>query len=227
MSKSKKAQPQPTQKTFAKIFDLFDAPVMKVNCGEKCAHLNEGGPVCCDVDNAIPIMQVAEWKLLKSRSNLWKAFKPYDEHTQGIVDELSDQCKAVECKGAMHCERDNRSLSCRAFPFFPYIGKDGEIMGLSYYWHFEDTCWVISNQHLVEQDFIDQFIEAYEILFKKDPEEYEVFVDYSATQRRVFSRRKQNIPVLGKKGKIYLIKPKKGGIKKGSKKDLPKFKPFK
>ncbi|MCW8914285.1 MAG: hypothetical protein OQK24_00365 [Magnetovibrio sp.] len=223
MSKKTKAA---TPGTFRKIFDFFDAPIMSVDCGKHCMPLNDGVPVCCDTGNAIPVMQKAEWKHLRTRSKMWGKFTPYDENSQEIVDELSDSCKAVECKGFKKCERDNRSLACRTFPFFPYFTKDGELLGLSYYWHFEDTCWVISNMKKVDQRFIDQFLEAYEILFADDDEELEVFQDYSASQRRVFSRRKQDIPVINRKGKVLLIRPKGKGVKKGSLKDLPKFAPF-
>ena len=171
-------------------------------------------------------MQVAEWKQLKSQTKMWRRFKPYDAATEQIVEEIAESCKAVECRGARHCERDNRSLACRTFPFFPYFTKDGELLGLSVYWSFEDRCWVISNMASVEQKFIEQFLKAYRILFKDDPGEREVFVDYSATMRRVFSRWKRPIPVLSAKGEALLVLPKGGGIKKVALKKLPKFEPF-
>lgn len=215
-----------TPDTFRRIFEFFNAPVMHVDCGQKCAPLNGGEPVCCDTANAIPIMQVAEWKHLRSRSKMWHRFKPYDAASREIAEDISDTCKAVECQGARNCERDNRSLACRTFPFFPYINKEGEVLGLSHYWTFEDRCWVISNTALVEQAFVDEFLKAYATLFADDPGEYQVFVDYSATMRRVFSRQKLSIPLIARNGEYYLIKPKGAGMKKIKADKLPSFPPF-
>lgn len=215
-----------TPDTFRRIFDFFNAPVMHVDCGQKCAPLNGGEPVCCDTSNAVPIMQVSEWKHLRSRSKMWRGFKPYDAATREIADSLSSTCKAVECQGARNCERDNRSLACRTFPFFPYITKEGEVLGLAHYWTFEDRCWVISNTRLVEQAFVDEFLKAYATLFADDPGEYKVFVDYSATMRRVFSRWNRPIPVIGPHLEYYLIKPKGAGMQTVSAEKLPSFPPF-
>lgn len=220
--KNKDASPE----TYRRIFEFFDAPVTRTDCGQKCAPLNGGAPVCCETENAVPIMQVSEWKLLRSRTKMWRGFKPYDAATRQITEELSSSCKAVECRGAVNCERDNRSLACRTFPFFPYFTKDGEILGLSYYWYFEDRCWVISNMPKVGQRFVDQFLKAYEILFADDAGERDVFVEYSATMRRVFSRWNRPIPVIGRKREFYLVEPKGAGIRAATAADMPAFAPF-
>lgn len=223
MAKKKR---EATPDTYHRIFEFFGAPVMQADCGQKCAPLNGGVPVCCDTQNAIPIMQVAEWRHLASRTKMWRGFKPRDAVSRKIVEDLSESCKAVECKGARHCERDGRSLACRTFPFFPYFTKDGEILGLSYYWTFEDRCWVISNLKGVEQTFIDQFLKAYAILFADDAEERRVFIDHSAAMRRVFSRWRRSIPVIGHDRQFYLVRPHNGGIDAVRADDLPTLAAF-
>lgn len=201
-------------KTFRKIFDFFDASITKVDCGAKCAPLNDGTPVCCDIENAVPIVQVAEWKVLKSRTKMWKRYKPVCAVTRKMCAEISDHNKAIECRGAKHCERDNRSLACRTFPFFPYITREGEILGLTHYWTHEGQCWVMNNMQMVEQDFIDQCLKAYKILFKDDDEEYEVFLEHSASMRRVFSRKDRPIPVITPEKEYLLVLPKGAGVEK-------------
>jgi hypothetical protein len=136
MSNSKTA----SAKTFREIYGFFNTPVVDIDCGQMCKHLNNGSPVCCDTSNAIPVVQKSEWKALKQRTDMWRPFKPGNSAAQEIVDGLHDSCKAVECRGAQFCERDNRSLACRTFPFFPYITNKDELIGLSYYWTFEDRC---------------------------------------------------------------------------------------
>lgn len=201
-----------TKKDFKKIYDMFSAPIAKkLDCGRICAPLNDGVPVCCSTENAIPIVENEEWDLLKSRTDLWSEFKPFDKESKKIVKELPDSACAVECKGVAFCERDNRSLACRSFPFFPYFTKDGELIGLAYYWTFEDRCWVISNVQVADKKFVTEMIEAYEFLFDQDEEQYEAYYEESATMRRVFSKRNQPIQIVGRDMDYFLVLPKSGG----------------
>ncbi|MEN8722763.1 MAG: hypothetical protein ABF335_07725 [Alphaproteobacteria bacterium] len=197
-------------KDFTKLHADFNAPIsQRHDCGQWCAPLNDGQPVCCTVDNAIPIVDKAEWKSLKARTDLWSKYKAPkgDKHAQKIVDELPDTCLAIECKGAALCERDNRSLACRSFPFYPFIDKKGRVIGLGYYWDFEDRCWVLSNLEIVEPEFVTELLHAYEFLFFKDPDEFDVFKGQSTQQRRTFSKLGRDIPLIGRDGELYRIPP--------------------
>jgi len=197
---------------YDKIYRRFGASISGAyDCGRMCAPLNGGEPVCCTTGHAVPIVTTEEWKLLKKRTDLWSKFTPYDAATRDIVDDLPDNCRAVECKGAAQCERQNRSLACRAFPFFPYFTKEKELVGMAYYWLFEDRCWVISNLHIVEQAYIKEFIASYEYLFSKDEDELEAFLEQSVSARRVFSRWNRPIPLIGRDGGYFKVLPKQGG----------------
>lgn len=201
-----------TAKTYSRIYSELTAPIsQKVDCGKFCAPFNEGQPVCCSTQHAVPIVSKAEWSVLKKRTEIWSKFQPYDKNTQKIVKDLPTDCRAIECKGARFCERDNRTLACRAFPFFPYIDKKNNVVGLSVYWTFDDRCWVISNLQVVEQDYIDQMLDTYEHLFAADEDEFNAYVEESAKMRRVFGRRKQPIPILARDGKVFKVMPKSGG----------------
>ncbi len=177
----------------------------RFDCGKMCAPLNGGEPVCCSTDHAIPIMDKAEYKLLRQKSDLWRPFRPKDKHAREVVSDMATSCIATECKGAKFCERDNRSLACRSFPFFPYLTAKDELIGLSYYWYFEDRCWVISNLGVADAKFVREFIAAYETLFVLDPEERGAFRDQSAAMRRTFSRWRRPIPLIGRDGGYFKI----------------------
>ena len=199
-------------KIFAEIYSKFNAPIYKkFDCGKFCAPLNGGQPVCCTTHNAVPVVAKEEWKLLKSRTDLWHAFTPFDGDTRKIVKELPNSCAAIECKGAQFCERHNRSLACRAFPFYPYFTRDGSLFGISYYWAFEDRCWVIANMTAIDLDFVRELIAAYELLFEHDEDEEQAFIDNSADHRRVFSRWERPIPVIARDGKLFKVEPKSNG----------------
>lgn len=218
------------KKHFEKIYREFTASISeKHDCGRYCAPLNGGDPVCCDVENAIPAASPPEWKVIKKRTNLWKKYKPDPEDKDSIkeVESINETCIACVCKGAAKCERDNRLLACRSFPFFPYLTKDGEFVGLGYYWIFDDRCWVISNLQVVESEFVKEFVDAYEMLLDVDEGEYEAFLEQSAQMRRVFSRKNQIIPLIDREGGYLKVLPKSGGkIEKADVSEFMKFGPY-
>ena len=85
---------------------------------------------------------------------------------------------------------------------------------------------MMSNLEIVERPFVEQFIDTYEKLFAKDHDEFTTYVDFSATARRVFSRWKREISLLGRNGELLIVEPSTGNIRPGRKKDFPKTKPF-
>jgi hypothetical protein len=212
---------------FARIYERFQAPIARFDCGRKCAPLNGGEPVCCSAKNAVPLVLKTEYRLLRSRSDLWHRFKPYDAASRKIVEGLHHTCMAVECKGVAFCERENRTMACRAFPFYPYITRAGEFVGLAYYWDFEHSCWVISNLSIVDPGFVREFVRAHEMMFEVDRDEYETFKLQSASMRRLFSRRKAIIPLIGRDGGFFKVLPKSGRIVPADPKRFPKHGPFK
>jgi hypothetical protein len=215
-----------TANDFANLYEGFDAAVSRFDCGRKCAPLNGGEPVCCSTENAVPVVHKIEFELLKTRTDLWKKFKPYDYATREIVADLTPDCTAITCKGARHCERDNRTIACRGFPFYPYLTRQKEFVGIGTYWVFEDRCWMMSNLEVVDRAFVEQFVATYEALFVKDPSEFKTYVDFSAAARRVYSRWKRQIPLLGRTGQLLIVEPSTGAIRPGRPKDYPKAAPF-
>jgi len=211
---------------FESLYKNFNAPVSRFDCGQKCAPLNGGSPVCWSTENAAPGVHRVEFDLLKSRTDLWSKFKPYDYATRQIVEELTPECMAIHCKGARHCERDNRTIACRGFPFYPYITRQREFVGIGTYWVFEDRCWMMSNLEIVDAKFVEEFAATYEALFVKDPSEFKTYVEFSASARRVYSRWKREIPLLGRQGELLIVEPSSGEIRPGRRKDFPKAAPF-
>ena len=202
-----------TAKQFAEVYRRLQAPLSKrVDCGKKCSPHNGGVPFCCDIDNAIPIVDKGEWQLLKSRSEMWSRLRPSTPSQRKEVKDLetSDSC-AVICKGVAHCERDNRSLACRAFPYFPYFDAEKNLVGLAHYWNFEGQCWVIHNPNVVDDQFVREMIRSHEYLFAKDKDWNDTYVEHSASMRRVYSRRNEKFLILHRDGRQYWVLPHSGG----------------
>ncbi|HEX6979143.1 MAG TPA: hypothetical protein VF342_07580 [Alphaproteobacteria bacterium] len=212
---------------YRRIYDNFRAAISRYDCGQKCAPHNNGEPVCCTTKHAVPIVDKSEWKLLRSRTDLWRPYKPQDAAGREIVSTLHKDCKAVECKGARFCERDNRSMSCRTFPFFPYFTRAREFVGLAYYWTFEDRCWIMSNLQVVDPEFIREFIAAYELLFQHDEDEKEGLVEHSAYMRRVFTRWNRIIPLIGRDGGYLAVEPRTHVIRPARLEEFERHGPYK
>lgn len=201
-----------TAADYADVYRRLQAPISrKLDCGQKCAPLNQGVPVCCDLEQAIPIVDEGEWDLLRDRTAMWSIYKPKNKTEIKEFGDGNDGCKAIVCRGVKHCERDNRSMACRTFPFFPYFNPDKSLFGLAYYWTFEGLCWVVSNLQVVEQPFIDEMIDSHEALFARDPEWRDTYVTYSATMRGVFTKKKRRFPVLRRDGALFWVLPGSGG----------------
>src|SRR5215472_11247489 len=90
---------------YRRVFDAFTSPISRFDCGQKCGQHNGGKPYCCTTNHAIPILEVEEYALLRSRSDLWHEFKPVEAAGRKIVAELHEDHCAAECKGAQFCER--------------------------------------------------------------------------------------------------------------------------
>ncbi len=205
-----KSPDKPSPQAFAWLYAAFDEPVTDVDCGLKCAPYNERGvPFCCDPEHAIPTAYREEWDYLQRHTDLWRPWHhPDPKEEQRIRAETPAHQVPIVCKGVACCQRSYRSLVCRAFPFFPYISQQNELWGLSYYWQYEDRCWVLSHLHRVRPAFVQAALEAYRRLFRWYPQERENFAHHSRVMRRVFARRRRGIPLFHRDGFVYLVDPR-------------------
>jgi hypothetical protein len=76
---------------------------------------------------------------------------------------------------------------------------------------------------VVERDFVQEFIAAYEYIFERDPEEYATMKAHAAAHRRVFTRRGMAIPLIGRDGGFLQVLPRSGRILPLPASRLPRF----
>lgn len=214
--------------SFDSLYAGFHAPISALDCGKKCAPYNEGGaPFCCDTRHAVPTAYTAEWIYLQENTDLWHAWQgPTPSETERLQRQTPGGQVLIECQGHSLCQRSFRSLTCRSFPFFPYLSREGEFLGLSYYWEYEDRCWVISNLGVVTPEYRQSFFLTYERLFSLHPEERTNFRYHSSSMRRSFSRRRRAIPLLHRNGFFYKVSPGSGRQRRVAPHSLPKFGPY-
>jgi len=214
---------------YTDLYMRFHAPIAVLDCGERCAPYNElGVPFCCDTNHAVPAVYDSEWAYLQAHTDLWHLWSPDRVSDFNRLREQTPEGQVLlECLGHERCQRDYRALTCRAFPFFPYITRAGEFIGLSYYWEYEHRCWVISNLSVVTSEYRKQFIDVYDDLLEMMPEEWRNFRHQSILMRRVFGRRRRSIPLLHRNGAAYKITPRNGRMRRVPVEKLPAFGPYK
>ena len=211
------------------LYDRFNAPVTALDCGAKCApHNPTGKPFCCDICQAVPAAYHQEWDYLQRSTDLWHAWRgdecPSDSgDPSALLAETPAHMRLLACLGPDRCQRAFRAISCRQFPFFPYVSSDYRLVGLAYEWEFEASCWVISNLGEVTSTYRQEFIAFYDELFAAWPAEFESYYIRSDEMREVFSARRRRIPLLHRSGRDYLVRPLSERMQGVELRNLPKY----
>ncbi len=221
--------PKLTAPDFPALYTLFETDLSAIDCGKKCAPYNQGGvPFCCDTHHAVPTAYTAEMEYLLAHTDLWHTWQAHSEkETMRMQAQLPPGQVLCECLGHKKCIRPFRTLTCRAFPFFPYIDHHGRFLGLSGYWEYEDRCWVISHLEAVTPAYRAAFMRAYEAIFAAQPDELENFSYHSKTVRKVLGKKHRAILLLHRNGKNYKVTPHNGRLRKLDEGQLPKYGPYK
>ncbi|MFZ6031440.1 MAG: hypothetical protein ACOYYS_27325 [Chloroflexota bacterium] len=213
---------------FAKLYAQFNAPIVAFDCGKKCSPYNEYGvPFCCDTHHAVPTAYFAEWDYLEASSNMWHIWEVEDRaETERLRAEAPEGQLLIECQGHLRCQRSYRSIICRAFPFFPYMTRQRDFIGLSYYWEYEDRCWVINHLEKVTPAYIAEFVAAFETIFAHYPADREIFHYHSGIMRRLFGHRKRRLPLLHRDGYTAEVNTRTGEVTRVNAAAWPKVGPY-
>ncbi len=191
-------------------YNSFKAPVTPIDCGQMCAPNNPSGkPFCCDICHAVPAAYRSEWQYLQPNTNLWRPYTGQEcaSPPPGPQPAAPKHMILLACLGPERCERDYRAISCRQFPFFPYITSDFRFIGMAFEWQYENVCWVIHNMNQVTVEYRREFVTFYDRLFNHDIAEMESYGRLSEEMREEFAARRKRIPLLHRNGSDYLISP--------------------
>jgi len=222
------------------LYDNFDAPIAALDCGKKCApHNPSGKPFCCDICHAVPAAYTSEWDYLSGTTDLWHRYRG-DECASSLdtstplstgpepADSVTDENPPpgmipLACLGPSLCQRPNRILSCRAFPFFPYISSDGRILGLACEWEFESVCWVISNLSQVTDEYRAAFLRTFDHLLALFDDVFENYSYHSERMRAHYAAKRKRFPLLHRNGGAYLVSPGSERMRRVEPSQLPKY----
>ena len=198
------------------LYRGFASPIAKLDCGKKCApHNPNGKPFCCDICHAVPAAFTSEWTYFQSTTDLWHAYRADECDASSsapagrVASELGLPTDMVPlaCLGPARCQRDYRALSCRAFPFFPYITSDDRFLGLACEWDFESVCWVINNLRVVTAQYRAEFIRTFNFLLATFDDVFQNYAYHSERLRDHYAARRKRFPLLHRNGRDYLVSP--------------------
>lgn len=185
------------------LLTTLQAPVTAFDCGRLCAPGNGGVPVCCHAPSVLPVLYQAELALLQKRSDLWRKHVP-----TGADAPLAARARPCDvfavCKGHLHCERDNRALACRTFPFEPYLDHDDAFAGIVFAYDMAHLCPLIHGEHAIEPGFVAECCAMWRQLFQFDDDERRFYAGLSRTLRRQFGGSGDAIPVWTERGVVAM-----------------------
>lgn len=175
-------------------YTLLSENVTAFDCGELCAPDHNGVPYCCIADHAVPLLYKSEFELLSGKGDLWFKWIAKTKEEKELKSTARRDQVFCECRGAEHCVRDQRSISCRTFPLEPYMDRRGVMVGLTFLEDFtrkdEETekvkCPLTLKKHHKEirQEFIDSSFAFWEKLLLRHEDEYELYIESSRLMRR-------------------------------------------
>jgi hypothetical protein len=193
---------------FQMLYQQFDEPVTAVDCGKQCASQNPNGvPFCCDVDFAVPVAYHEEWAYLQQKTTMWRLVHDSDMFEEGEDDEVPDHMCLIACEGTAFCDRHFRAISCRQFPFYPYVTSELVFLGLSYAFKYEKVCWVLDHLDQVRMAYRQAFIRFYDVLFEHSMRDLYSYYLLSEECREMAMEKTRRIPLLHRNGLFALVDP--------------------
>lgn len=215
------------KEVFQELYRDFGIPLSEIDCGQKCGPYNEYGvPFCCDIQQVIPSAFELEWRFLREKTDLWQPWSSSGEESQALDGDLQDGQVLLQCKGYRACQREYRTLTCRAFPFYPYLDNQGDFLGMAYYQDFRQECWIISNLELVSQTYKEAFQRTFQRIFDLYPDFQDNFRGYCDYVRAQAEDQNKEIIMLGFSGEVYSIHPRTHQLDRVGYKELAAFGPY-
>ena len=212
---------------FEDIYRIFPRSLSSIDCGEKCGPFNEYGvPVCCDINLIVPSAYQAEWDYLKDKTDLWQPWSSSNPIGADLGDDVQDGQVLLKCLGYTQCQRQYRTMTCRAFPFFPYLDSQGNFLGLVYFQEYREYCWIISNLSVVTSTYKADFQQVFYLLFEQYPESRESYSQYSAYLRKENAISNDKIILLDFEDNLFFLDPDSEISHQASYEDLDSYGPF-
>ena len=214
--------------SFKELYQEFSLPLSEIDCGKKCGpHNDYGVPVCCDIEIVVPAAYDLEWEYLQAETELWHLWQgPGSIEQEELIRDVQPGQQLLQCLGHQSCQRSFRSITCRAFPFYPYLDRAGNLLGLAYYREYRDQCWIISNLSVVKAEYKEQFQRAFEKIFQRYPDTKENFLHFSGYMRGQAADAGEGLTLLDFAGRVLKVNPISEQVREITYRDLESYGPF-
>ena len=212
---------------FRDLYRGFEMPLSELDCGLKCGPYNDYGvPVCCDIHLVVPSAFEMEWGYLQQNTDLWRPWSSSGLIDQELDEQVQDGQVLLECKGYKECQRPFRTLTCRAFPFYPYLTSQDVFFGLAYYTDFRQECWIISNLSVVSPEFKAAFRTTFKKVFDLFPKSRRNFLEFCQYVREEAASRDEPVVALDFQAGVGMIDPATESFTEVDYQDLDAYGPF-
>jgi hypothetical protein len=177
------------EKQLKRFYRLLSVRMTDFDCGRKCAPKNDGVPYCCDREQVTPVLFRDEYRWHREQGTFWKKMPIKTKRDKKLVEETCTYNVFSVCPGVESCRRTLRSLSCRMFPFEPFLDKTGTVTGLVYQDGENERCPLVGkHRRHYNQAYIRNAIRVWQELVDTFPEEKEMYLRESRRRKRLATR---------------------------------------
>jgi hypothetical protein len=178
-----------------KIYREFTASATDEDCGGLCRNGSRTIAACCDARLFSLITYADELAFARPRTTCWHRKRPQTAKERRTVASWVEYIVPARCVQPRHCDRPYRSLTCRFFPLEPYIDARSRFIGLTYVYGGARHCPLIRREADLRQEFVDQCVAVWRLIFATYPDERRCYADTSRRLRARFTRQGRRIRV--------------------------------
>jgi len=178
-----------TEKKLKQLYRLLSVRMTDFDCGKHCAPQNNGVPYCCDQEKVTPVLFKDEYQWHRQRGGFWRKMPVKTKSDRKLVEESCSYNVFAVCPGVQNCRRTSRSLTCRLFPFEPFLDSTGCVKGLVYQDGDNRSCSLREKpQHMYNQLYIRNAIRVWQELVDTFPEDKDLYMRESRKRTRQAAR---------------------------------------
>jgi len=171
-----------------RLYRDFTGCVTEGDCAELCRAGAGRTPPCCDSDRLALVVFRDELAWARARTQCWRGGRPRSPAERREVAGWADHLALARCVRPRHCDRPNRSLTCRLFPLEPHLAGDGRFLGLTYVYAAARICPLIGREMEVRREFVDQSCAVWQQILAAYPDERACYTQVSQRLRQRLAR---------------------------------------
>ena len=178
-----------TEEQLGRFYRMLSVQMTDFDCGKHCAPQNNDVPYCCDREKVVPVLFKDEYECHRKKGAFWRKMPIQTKADKKLVQDTCSYNVFAVCPGVQNCHRPLRALSCRLFPFEPFLDDKGCVLGLVYQ-NGENACCSLMGkpQQVYKQTYIRNCVRVWQELINIFPEEKDMYIRESRKRKRQAAR---------------------------------------